>query len=208
MSFFLYKCLKRGYLVLKLIRRNSMDSQEKYRVKVEGPGLNLDREISPEVVGKIVMLIIAGSSAQTFQDRTGQYLTINETISNDLQAPSLSVREYMDIHQPKRNPDKITAIGCFLNEYRAKSTFTKSDLEILFQEAAEPIPGNLPRDLKWAIRAGWVAVKPDDKSVFYVTKKGVDVVAKNFPKNILKKTPTVPMSSKRGKKSRKVEEKS
>lgn len=179
-------------------------TEETYKVTVKGAGLELDRDVSAEVGEQVVMLILTGKKGNAPANGSGPDTLDPANAQPDratAAAPrgsaGMSIREYLDSCEAKRSPDKITAIGNFLKEQRNQECFNRLDLERLFQDAAEPIPKNIPRDLKWTTRAGWIAPKPDEKGSYYVTAKGTDAVRKKFPKDIIKKTSQVPARSKR-----------
>lgn len=99
-----------------------------------------------------------------------------------------SIREFLDIHKPKRNPDKIATIGCYLKMHEKKGEFTQEDLKRSFQSAAEGVPKSLKRDVRWAQKASWIAERPGKNGVFYVTNVGSGAVENKFPPEVLKST--------------------
>jgi len=161
----------------------------KYKVSLEGAGLKLDREVDQTVGEQIAVLILTGSkpsglsNTSGFVTRPATAALIHET------GGSLSLREFLNEHEPRRSPDKIVAIGLYLRDSEGKSTFSKEDLEKAFESCGEKIPANLSRDIQWTIRSGWIAPKSGLKGSYYVTNSGDDAVVKKFPKELLKKTP-------------------
>jgi hypothetical protein len=75
-----------------------------------------------------------------------------------------------------------------LKVIKGKNDFTKDDIKLEMQNAAEPIPANLTRDIKWAIGIGFIAKKDQQDDTFYVTTTGQDAVEKGFPDELIKKT--------------------
>jgi hypothetical protein len=100
----------------------------------------------------------------------------------------LSIREFLDEHNAKRNPDIITATALYLSVHEGKPYFTKEDILDAFEAAAEPAPKNFPRDLKWAIKIGWIAEKRGTTDTYYVTSSGKNAVNSSFPNELIKKT--------------------
>ncbi len=100
----------------------------------------------------------------------------------------VSVREFLDEHNAKRNPDIITAVALYMSIYDNKPYFTREDILNAFETAAEAVPKNFPRDLKWAIKIGWIAEKRGTKDTYYVTSSGKSAVNTSFPNELLKKT--------------------
>jgi hypothetical protein len=55
-------------------------------------------------------------------------------------------------------------------------------------DAGDSVPGNLPRDLKWAVRVGWIAPRPGQAGTYYVTGTGSQTVQNKFPKEAVEKS--------------------
>ncbi|GIW40767.1 MAG: hypothetical protein KatS3mg076_1344 [Candidatus Binatia bacterium] len=163
---------------------------ETYRICIEGEGLKLEREVPREVADRVLLLILTGREEPKAPAdlRHPGSADASGGITGPPTRTSVSVREYLDDCRARRNPDKIAAIGTFLREHRAQETFTRADLERLFQEAAERVPKNLARDLKWAVRVGWIAPKPGERGAYFVTTRGSEVVHSKFPGSIVKTT--------------------
>lgn len=102
-------------------------------------------------------------------------------------AHGLSLREYFDDAQPKRNPDKILVVASYLKEIEGVELFTPDDLKTRFRSAGESVPGNWARDFRWAIQNGWIA-EDQTSGDYYVTKKGDDAVADRFSAEVKKAT--------------------
>lgn len=172
---------------------------ESYKVKLEGAGLTLEREVEKSIGEQIAVLIIAGIPAAKatagnvdvgrtgFTAGTGAGARV-PTPTGGAAGSSLSVREFLNAHEPKRTPDKIAAIGVYIKDQEKKDVFSKAEIEKAFEDAGEPIPKNMPRDMKWAVKAGWIAPKSGAKGKFYVTHTGREAVTKHFPKEVLRKT--------------------
>jgi fibronectin type 3 domain-containing protein len=102
--------------------------------------------------------------------------------------PETSIREFLDSCEAKRVPDKITAIGKYLKIHNNQMDFDKNDLISNFESAAEPVPKNIARDLKWTLKACWIALKSGSKDRYYVTNSGKTAVEQKFSKAVVKKT--------------------
>lgn len=185
-----------------------------YTIKIEGGGLTLEREVAKPVGEKIVMLLLTGDEAfltppssvvppPTPQDdqtasNVGSTASVPPAPAGTASdgEPALSIREFLNEHEPKRSPDKIAAIGVYLKDHDGMDVFSASDLKKAFEDAAERIPGNLSRDISWVVKASWIAPKLGAKGKYYVTHSGREAVTKKFPPEIVKKT-TVDSKSKR-----------
>lgn len=168
------------------------DTDGSYRVIIEGPGVRIEREVADEVGRQLVMAVMANSeSAGSVATTAARPTTPSSTVAPialEGEGPALSLREFMDSVLPKRNPDKLTAIAVFLKRHRAMPTFMRADLTKGFEEAAEPMPGNLARDVKWAVKNGWIAPSSEEPGNYYVTSAGEHAVEGRFPADLLKKT--------------------
>ncbi|MFN8398748.1 MAG: hypothetical protein U0X74_01940 [Anaerolineales bacterium] len=167
-----------------------MSNESVYKVKIEGEGLTFEREVSKELGDRILMLILSGAnpSLPSHQVNSSSSTKPKESTSTDEHHADLSIREFLDNHNAKRNPDIITAIGTYLNTHENMQFFVKEDILNAFESAAEPAPKNFSRDLKWAIKVGWVAEKRDTPDTYYVTSSGKNAVNTSFPAELIKRT--------------------
>ena len=173
-----------------------------YKISIEGPGLKMDREVAEEVGQQVVMLVMSGGAIPAVTPPSRDEAKSARPVATTPGDALLSMREYLDAVEPKRNPDKVVAIGLFLKTHRNRTTFTSADLESGFEEAAEPVPGNLPRDVKWAVKNAWIAPSTGEKGSYYVTAEGQKAVEAKFPRDLIKKT-TVPQRKKSGSRGQK-----
>ena len=180
-----------------------------YSVKIEGNGLSLDREVPKEIGDKIVVLVLTGgqqSFQPTNQHQNNQQNLVQPTaplLASDSPIngnQELSLREFLDSCQAKRNPDKITAIGYYNKTYLKADVFTRDDIIAGFESAAELVPKNPSRDIKWTLKSGWIAIKQGTKDKYYVTNTGTQAVEGKFPKDMLKRTRGTITTSKRNSK--------
>jgi len=182
-----------------------MSSESVYKVKIEGDGLTFEREISKEIGEKILILILSGADQSvTIPKHIGVSSSQDDKSTPRKHSFDISPREFLDEHNAKRNPDMITALGLYLHEHNQQQSFTKEDILNAFESAAEPAPKNFSRDLKWAIKIGWVAEKREMKDNFYVTSSGKTAVNSSFPGDLKKKT-TVPLKPKKASSKKKQE---
>ena len=184
----------------------SMKERENYSVELTGPGLNLKRELTETNAHELLIWLLKGGKLQA----TGQGVVPSGMIhsppaattgaTSNTQSASgalMSVREFMEQYEPKRVPDKIACFGLYLRAHRNQKEFSKTDVVSLFQEAADPLPKNLGRDLRWTQSIAWIAPSPSNRENFYVTKKGEDAILNRFPKEMLAKTRLSPAPQRR-----------
>jgi hypothetical protein len=105
---------------------------------------------------------------------------------------STSAREFLLQHEPKRIPEQIATLALYLKTHRNTAAFTNKDLIKTFEDAQEPGPKNLPRDIRWTIRNGWIARKSGMKDTYYLTGSGEEAVRGKFPPDVRKRTKHTP----------------
>lgn len=180
-----------------------------YTLSLSGGGLTVDREINEQTALAILNLVLRGGvSASTPEtprggpaagEQAGFDRAASRSDSGNSREVALSVGEFIAEVSAQRNPDKIVAIGAFLQR-QGTTEFTAADIKPMFQQAGEPTPGNFMRDWRWAQSAKWIApVIGKDKS-FFVTRAGHEAVDAHFSPEIRKRT-AEPISKKARKKS-------
>jgi hypothetical protein len=170
-----------------------MDKQVTYALKLSGEGLNLERNIDPEVAHTIIRLVFGGGTSAPLIAPTPapvQSIGALPTVAAPAAAgsPPLSVREFLEAHNAKRIPEQIATIALFLKQHQNAPAFTSKDLVKGFENAQEPAPKNLPRDIAWTTKIGWIAPKSGEKKTFYLTGTGESAVKAKFPEDVKKRT--------------------
>ena len=138
--------------------------------------MTLDRTVTPELAQSIVALVLGGGAADAGATGVGGDRT------------PLSVREFLVQHQAKRIPEQIACIGLYFKEHNKASVFAKKELVKAFEDAQEPVPKNLSRDIQWTVKNGWIAPKTGHKSAYYLTGTGETAAKANFPPDVREKT--------------------
>lgn len=152
------------------------DESELYKVQIEGAGLSFSRDIDAPTLGR-VMHAMLGSSASTPTSVNGEDV-FGE--APNPRTPPLSLREFLLNVGAKRYPDKIVAIGHYLEEYEGKAGFSRDDIKSRFRTAGEPPPGNFPRDFSVTLSHGWIAEDAGNPGQLYVTTSGRDALQQGF----------------------------
>jgi hypothetical protein len=175
-----------------------MSEDKIYKISIEGAGLSLNRAVSKEIGEQVVVLLLTAGAPKAHQGVIDPAVSAHapaqtkhspaSKVQHRSEYRETSIREFLDSCEAKRAPDKITAIGEYLNTQHNQLTFDKNDLVSQFESAAEPVPANISRDLKWTLKAGWIALKKDTKDCYYVTNSGKTAVKQRFSNEIIKKT--------------------
>lgn len=181
-----------------------MAGEKGFRLKLSGQGVSVDRVVSADVAHQIVAIALgasavtvteplrAGSDSATTGGREAQPVTGRT-------APS--VREFLLQQEAKRIPEQIASMALYLKNHRNTAVFTSKELVKAFEDAQEPVPKNLPRDVGWTVRIGWIAPKIGMKNTYYLTSSGEAAVGAKFPADVRRKTKAY-SSSRRGRKRR------
>jgi hypothetical protein len=152
-----------------------------FKLELTGPGINIKKEISQDLSQKIVLLIFSENRDENVIPESAPHsINIQTETHSQHSSPSHSLREFIIEHDAQRVPDKITAIGQYINKYRNTKNFNRANLIKLFEEAGEPVPKNISRDIKWALKIGWISGCSDNKSNFWVTNSGIKAIDDNF----------------------------
>ncbi len=172
-----------------------MSGSQSYKISIEGFGLSLEREVPQDIGEKVVVLLLTGQSTEVTsrQDNKNSNSEASnpfqeESKANPSQDSNISVREYLDNNNAKRVPDKVTTIGDYLRIHSNQADFDRSDLVTQLENAAERVPRNLARDIKWAMKAGWIAPRNGMQDRYYVTNSGQNAVSEKFSKEVVQKT--------------------
>lgn len=168
------------------MQQSSADEQE-FSVTIVGPGVTIEKKVSAAQAGDIINLLMTGRTLSAVHGAVGK-TTVFDSPSNvaGVQTRRTSLREFLDDHEATRNPDKITAIGAYVEQVEGKDGFTKEDVRLKFRSAGEAPPGNFGRDFTWAVQSGWIAEDPQHADTFFVTKKGRAAIDAKFSKDVQK----------------------
>jgi hypothetical protein len=177
-----------------------MGDEKGIRLKLIGQGVSVDRTVSVEVAQQIVAIALGATSA--FSLGAGTQGTAGESKTGGGRPPA-SVREFMLQQEAKRIPEQIATMALYLKNNRNTAVFSSKDLVKTFEDAQEPVPKNLSRDIGWAVRIGWIAPKVGMKNTYYITSSGEAAVGAKFPSEVRKKTKHM-TSGRRTRKHRKV----
>lgn len=163
-----------------------------YNVDINGDGVSIKREVPKEVGDQIIVLMLTGTaSIQSTNAPPQGTSTPPPAAQNTSVAPGagseLSMREALDASGAKRAPDKITVIGDYVKRTDDRD-FDRDDVVSMFEAAAEKVPANLSRDMKWTLKAGWIAERNGQKGKYYVTNTGTQALKAAFSPEFVKKT--------------------
>lgn len=153
-----------------------------YKLKLEGGGVTVDREVSEDQARQIVAVVMGGAALAAPLTRSASGIVTPRA------SGQTGLREFIDQVSAERNPEKILAIGAYLIDKLGQEHFSREDVKAQFKNAGEGVPGNYPRDFKWAVTAGWIAPNPQAEDHFFVTDTGHQALEQQFPDEVREKT--------------------
>lgn len=164
------------------------DSDKKavtYRLTLKGDGVTVEREVTEDHARQIIAIVMGGAAMAGAPARPSASAGgITRAASGQIPA----LREFVDEVGAQRNPEKIVAIGAYLVDHLGQDNFSREEVKSQFKNAGEGVPGNYPRDFRWAIIAGWIAPDPNTSGRFFVTDSGRDALTQKFPDEIRERT--------------------
>jgi hypothetical protein len=166
-------------------------SGNEYSVQITGDGITIERHVSSEVARRLINIIMgaqevdqadADDTTKARDESTGHYP------SQNAKGRRISLREFLDQYSAGNNPEKVVAIGEYIESVESKNDFTREDIKTRFRSAGEPAPANFPRDFANALKYGWVAEDIQASGRYYVTQSGRDAMLSGFPASAKKST--------------------
>jgi len=158
-----------------------VSAQAAYQLKLTGPGLSLDKEVSEELANRITLLVLSGGKSDQQPSGGTGGAGAGATGGAGVGVAGKSVSEYLIASKATKIPQQMTVIGHYLLETEpGKQNFTMAELSKGFGDAKESPPANKHRDIGSAIKRGWIA--PRGKDAYYVTSTGITAIGNGFPK--------------------------
>lgn len=147
------------------------------KLTIRGAGLVFDRDIPDHLVLRVMNLVLTGVSGSETRKQD------DDTRDSGTDGRKESLAEFYRRAEPRKIPEKLATIGAYFQKVIEKDSFTLDDLRGQFRAVNEPVPGNLPRDLKVAQGAGWIAEEHDQRGEYFVTRTGLDAVEAGFSRD-------------------------
>ena len=170
------------------------DTRNGYKITLEGDGISVNKDVNEEQARRILNILMGPASMMTHPaERERSHRNKSAHHDNATSAAptpqALSLREYLDEVEAKRNPDKILAMGAYITEASGAEGFSAEEVKNCFPKAAEKIPANYNRDFRWVISNGWIAENHQEEGRYYITKTGRQALSERFPKELTKPQP-------------------
>lgn len=153
-------------------------SEEKYIIKIGGPGIDITKEIDAMQFARIFIILNSASDIPTNKPIPGSPVQIAGEIN-------YSSREFLNEKRPLTNPQRILTLASFLTA-EGSPRITVDNVKNEFEKAREPLPRNFTRDFNAVIKNGWLA-ESQETGQFYVTTTGEKIMAGTFQNDTSKK---------------------
>lgn len=151
------------------------DSDGAFKITVEGDGLSITREIDASALRRVLHVILGGNDVPEASPDGGAV-----GAQDSSSRPEVSLREYLTASGAKRHPDRIVAIGHYIEVHEGRAGFSRDDIKARFRSAGEAPPGNFPRDFAIALKSGWIAQDAKNPGQLYVTRSGQAAIEDHF----------------------------
>ena len=156
------------------------------KVILQAPGLNLQASVKDEALGELIkitqeyrdqdaVLAGGGSAAPTDLSASATQAAIGDEEAVRARLGTYGAAELLNQMRWETYPEKILLLGAW-HEARGGSTpWKSSDMDSVFRQAKEGAPSNFPRDIKVAIKSGWIHTHTP--RTYSVTRTGWNRVA-------------------------------
>lgn len=145
------------------------------KIHIEGDGLSFEGESDITKAAQIIAFL-----------NTEQYLSNARPLAMTSRVGSYtSPRQVLVESGAKTNDQKITALGKYSMDLSQRPGFTVKEVQELMKRAGESVPKNFSRDLKRAVRLGYIFEDHESKGQYIVSELGdtsIDSGFKNQPK--------------------------
>lgn len=155
-----------------------------YTVTISGPGLQITKSIgNDQLLGIMSIALGAGQLPPQGLAQPSSRGASTGLTGGGGGRPTISLREYLIESGARTIPQKMAVLAAYSKEHLSREMIGRDEFKQLFQRASEPVPKNLPRDLRVALDQGWLAEAHDDPSQLYLTGTGQTAVSQGFGGN-------------------------
>lgn len=148
-----------------------------YKLRLEGEGITLNRELTEEVALAVINVALGGAPTAAPSPRTGGAGGAAATPARASSGETPG--EFIESLSATTNGEKIVAFGAFLHDDRGQADFTREDIKAMFRAAHESPPANFPRDFRAALASNEIAEEGSTER-YFVTKTGRKALENKF----------------------------
>lgn len=163
------------------------------KIIIQAPGLNLQAAVTDDALPELIMITqkfrdqdaasSTGAAALPAAGKEPPSITTGGPLSEDMlktRLGSYGAAELLNQLQWDTYPEKILILGAWCEARGGATPWKSSDMDAVFRQAKEAPPSNFPRDIKTAIKAGWIHTHTP--RTYSVTRTGWNRVAEAVSK--------------------------
>lgn len=147
------------------------------KVQLVGDGLNYESEANLVQAAKIIGFL---NTNEVLSDATVRPAVNAGFIDSPQVAQLSSPREAILSADAKTNTQKILVLGAYIVQRDNTDEFAATELKTLFIKAGESAPRNLSRDIREAVKAGYITESLNSSDSFIVTNTGYKTLEDGF----------------------------
>ena len=146
----------------------SYDVVMSIKVIIQAPGLNLQASVTDDALPELITITqkfrdqdavasaaAAAPSTAAAESATNEPATVNEEMLK-ARLTSFGAAELLNQLRWDTYPEKILLLGAWHEARGGTTPWKSSDMDSVFRQAKEGPPSNFPRDIKVAIKSGWI----------------------------------------------------
>lgn len=152
---------------------------DQVKITIEGEGLSLTKHTTLQKAGQIISFLGYDNALQESGTPTSTHPV--------LLAKKIQPKDIIINSNAKTYPQKITAIGRYINEQLGQKTFTLQELKLMFKKMGDE-PGNFVRDVNKAVELQYIICVDTTKEEYELTDKGNEAIEKGFLGEMTKKS--------------------
>jgi hypothetical protein len=154
------------------------------KVILQGDGLNYETDTSVIQAAKIIGFLNTQTPlAGEYPAVSAQMLKQDNFLEESKARQASSPREAIIESGAKTNVQKIVVLGSYIIDRDDTEEFGSNELKALFLKAGEPAPRNLARDMRDAVRSGYITSSLDKSDAYIVTNTGKKAISDSFTVN-------------------------
>jgi hypothetical protein len=159
------------------------------KITIQAPGLNIQAAVTDAALTELIRI------TQEFRDQESQGPTAVPPISSDSHIPipptggeeatkaqlsSYGAAELLNYLRWDTHPEKILLLAAWHEARGGNTPWKSADMDAVFLNAKERAPANFPRDIKSAIKSGWIHTHTP--RTYSVTRTGWNKIADSLAK--------------------------
>jgi len=138
------------------------------KISISAPGMAIQAQVKDEALAELIKLTqqYREESTAPVSDQLGSgigsspsaslppAIQSEDNVKNSLKTHGAA--ELLTLVRWDTNPDKILLLGAWHEARGGTTPWRSADMDAIFSQAKEEAPANFPRDIKQAIKSGWI----------------------------------------------------